>query len=205
MLKKILATASVLAVTATGFSIEMPFFISYDFDSGAAPTVTAPAGAFASVSDFTGGTVAGSSMSSAVSSQSPATFQFSFTVNAPYTATILAIGYNAIFDGQIGALAGVGNYLELLDQKLLVPSTPLAAAFLTPTLTGLSDGNIWVQALGLGNGTFNLKDFNVIGSVSMADAPQSPARVPDSSTSVLGLFTLIGLVAFGKRFRKQAA
>lgn len=196
-LKRALAVAATLAFTATGFSISSPFFINFDFDAGASPTVTDPAGAFASVSDFTGGTLDADSMNATLTPATPANFSFDFSLNSPYTASIFSIGYNAVFEGQLGAVTSVFFEADSLNGGILLPSSPASVAFLTP-LAGITSGTISFQALGLGGGEVSLLDFAVFGNVAVSE---KPATVPDSNTTLLGAFALLGLVALRRARR----
>lgn len=197
-LNRFLATAAALAITASGLSVEMPYFISFDFDAGAAPTVTDPSGAL-TVSPFSGGTLDADSMNAAVNAQTPASFSFDFTVDAPYTASIFSLGYNAVFEGPIGAITDVSFDLTSIGGQLLLPGVAAGQTFL-PGISGITGGTVSFEVVGLGDGTVSLFDFDVFGLVSMDDS--GPATVPDSSTGLLGLFAIVGLVAVRKRFNK---
>lgn len=196
-LKRALATVAFFALTATGYSIGSPFFISFDFDAGASPTITDPAGALASVSDFTGGTLDSDSMNATLSAGTSAAFSFDFTLSSPYSASIYSIGYNAVFDGPIGAVTSVFLDGTSLGGSALLPLTPTSTAFLTP-VSGITGGTVSFEALGNGDGEISLLDFNMFASV-VAD---SPATVPDSNTSLLGFFAIAGLVALRTARRK---
>ncbi len=196
-LNRFLATAAAVVITATGFSIEVPYFISYDFDAGTTPIVTDPSGAL-TVSGFTGGTLSANSLDATINASSPAKFSFDFTVDAPYTASIFSLGYNAQFDGSIAAITNVSFELASIGGKILLPGITAGQIFL-PGISGVTGGTVSFEAVGLGDGTISLFDFDVFGLVSTDD---SPSNVPDSNTSALGMFAIVGLIAVSKRFRK---
>ncbi|MDQ8188455.1 PEP-CTERM sorting domain-containing protein [Pelagicoccus sp. SDUM812002] len=195
-LHKTLTAIAALASAALGFSAtgDSLFFITFDFDSGTAPTVTDPAGAFASVSDFTGGAVSGGAMTANLTSGSPASFSFDFNLADNFVASIMGIGYGANYAGSIAAITGV-DYGGLLLGGDVITGGQSKDVGILPSINGLTGSNtLTFEAVGF-DGTVALEDFQVFGMIS---------AVPEPSTVILG--GMGGIMAFVMmRRRRQAA
>ncbi len=191
LLKKITA-AAFFAVATTGLFASTPFFITFDFDTGASPIVTDPSGAFASVGDFTGGTLTGGKMTADLSSDSPASFSFDFDLAEGFTASIFSIGFGANYVGTIATVTGVTKDALLLGGDFIEAGTSKDVAFLT-SLSGLTDGTLTFEAVGF-DGTVALEDFQIFGFIS---------AVPETSTVLFS--GVAGFFAFVIARRRRAA
>lgn len=194
LLKTLTAVAAFASATLGSYATgDVPFFINFDFDAGTSPTVTDPAGAFASVSDFSGGTLSGGALTADLTSTTPASFSFDFDVAENFTATIFAIGYGANYVGSIASVTGVSFEALLLGGDIIMGGQSKDVSFFTP-LSGLTGSNtLDFEAVGF-DGTIALEDFQVFGMVS---------AVPEPSTVILG--GLGGVMAFVVMLRRRKA
>lgn len=214
-LKYLLTIGALLTASTLGYGIGYPFSILFDFDEESAATIVDPAGAIDSVSELTGGVVDSDSIDAPVSPEGETIFSFDIGLDSDFLAAIYAIGYDLVFTSQESEVAStkpsqaqtrvkIGSFGYLGAQSL--NSGTRARIALNPAINGFTGGTISVQVTGPA-GQVELERLELSGSLSKAQPDAKFAlnaiAVPDSSSSLLGAFALIGIVLLQGSTRRK--
>lgn len=204
-LTRLLSALLLLSATATGYSVNYPFSISFDFETGTTPTVSDPAAVLDSVSDLTGGVLGTGS----VNADTPATFSFDVEVDPEYLASILTAGYQIVYNRPTNQLVDSQSEnaqvvfkrdgLNIGGGLFLSPGVRTSIAFI-PSVVKIGGGTFSIEATG-GEGQISLESLTLSGEATKRDP--SIASVSDSNTVFLGLVALLGLVAIRATSRRK--